>query len=181
VLKSPGKEKQEFCEPCRSTGQRILKSVDSVSCGVGPVGIVAILSMVAITVVDVVLRWFGSAILGTMEITELLLCLMAFFSFSWCYCEDKHIKIEVLTEHFSATARCVTNLLGALVGLVFFGAVMWGSFGFAFDAYARKEISPLLKIPLFPMKFVIMLASCLFFLQLLSSVIERTMRLVKGE
>lgn len=181
MLKSTGKEMQEFCEPCRSAGERILKIIDSVSCVSGLIGIVSILAMIALTVVDLVFRWAGSAVLGTSEITELLLGLMAFFTFSWCYCRDKHIKIEILTSHFPVRARCATNLLGTLVGLVFFGAVMLGSFGFVFDAYTRKEVSPLLGIPLFPMKFTIMLASCIFFLQLLSSAIERTIRLGKGE
>ena len=178
---NPDKEKKEAHEACHSTVQRFLKSVDNVSCKIGFIGIIAILVMMTITVVDVILRWFGLAIIGTMEVTELLLGVMAFFSFSWCYCEDKHLKIEVLAEQFPERARCVTSLLGALVGLIFFGAVMWGSFGLALDAYTRKEISPLLKIPLFPVKIIIMIASCIFFLQLLSSVLDRITRVAKGD
>lgn len=181
MLKSNSKEKQESCEACRSTGQRILKSIDSVSFGMYSVGVVAIVAMLVTTMVDVVLRWSASSTIGVMEITKFMLGLMVFFSFAWINCIDKHLKIEALTDHFPATARRVTDLLGAIVGFVFFGGLMLGSFGFAYDAYIMEEVTPILHIPLFPMKFIIMIASCLIFLQLLSSVIKRVIRLVKGK
>jgi len=164
---------------CCSPKQRnILVSSEVISCKIGYIGMMSILAMMSVTVIDVFLRWFGYAILGCMEITELLLGIMAFYSFSWCYCEDKHLKIEVVTEKFSDKTRCITNLLGSLVGLIFFGSIAWGAYGFAIDSYMRKEVTPLLNIPLFPIKAAIGIASVLFVFQLITISIDRVAKII---
>ena len=69
---------------------------------VGFFSLVAIVIMMMLTTADVILRYiFDSPILGSMEMTELLMVSIAGLSLAWCTLKSGHIRVDIITNMFS--------------------------------------------------------------------------------
>lgn len=144
------------------------------------VSMVTVMAMMVLTVLDVILRKLGGAVMGAVEISELMLVVVAFFSFPYCLVLGRHIEIDVLTGRLSSRGKSASMAFGVLIGLVFFGAMMLGSVKFTIDAVEVAEISPILKIPLFPVKLLLMIGCFIFCLQLIASLVHHLRQMVEG-
>jgi TRAP-type C4-dicarboxylate transport system permease small subunit len=73
----------------------------------------------AVTVVDIVLRAFGSAIFGAVDIVQLLIMATAFSAIPYAFFRDGHVSVDILTQSFPPTVqklmRAVTALASAVV------------------------------------------------------------------
>lgn len=151
----------------RSFLQRVQNINERISTIAAIVAAVMILVIMLLTVVDVSLRKFGSGIEGYIELNGLMMVVIAFFSFGYCWYRDGHIRIDLFLDRISHRAQLAIRAFGALSGLVFFGAMVWKGIGFAFDAYRKSEVSSDLLIPLFPVKFLLVIGASIFCFQLL--------------
>lgn len=133
-----------------------------------------------LTVVDVTLRKFSSGLPGNVELVSLMLVVAAFFAISHCWGNGGHICVDLLFERFSRRLQFAFSALGVLAGLIFFGAIMYGGIGFAIKAYKNSEVSTNLLIPLFLVKFLLLIGVSLFFMQLLISFVNFLCRTLKG-
>jgi len=69
---------------------------------VGFFSLVAIVIMMMLTTADVILRYiFDRPILGSMEMTELLMVSIAGLSLAWCTLKSGHIRVDIITNMFS--------------------------------------------------------------------------------
>jgi len=69
---------------------------------VGFVALIAIVIMMLLTTVDVFLRYlFDSPLLGSFEMTELLMVSIAGLSLAWCTLKSGHIRVDIITNMFS--------------------------------------------------------------------------------
>lgn len=83
-------------------------------------------TMMALTVVDVVMRyWFNSSIPGAFEITELLLVILIFAGFPLVSKGDGHVSVDVLDVIFSDGVKRVLVLAKHVVGTVVLGTMSW--------------------------------------------------------
>lgn len=130
-----------------------------------------IILMMFLTLADVTLRKFGSGIPGAFELNGLMLVVITFFALAHCWNQDGHIRVDMFLHRFPLRVRSTANGCTALVGLLFFGAVMLGGAKFAVKALEKHEISVTLKLPLFPVKLLLVIGCALFCFQLLLSFI----------
>jgi TRAP-type C4-dicarboxylate transport system permease small subunit len=136
--------------------------------------------MMLLTVADVTLRKFSSGLPGNVELVSLMLVVAAFFAISHCWGNNGHIRVDLLFDRFSHRIQLACSALGVLAGLIFFGAIVWGGIGFAIKAYKNSEVSTNLLIPLYLVKFFLLIGVFVFFLQLLISLIDFLCRTLKG-
>jgi TRAP-type C4-dicarboxylate transport system permease small subunit len=90
------------------SGGRMLKKLTPAKISMGVIEIVGFFSLVAIvimmmlTTADAILRYiFDRPILGSMEMTELLMVSIAGLSLAWCTLKSGHIRVDIITNMFS--------------------------------------------------------------------------------
>lgn len=79
---------------------------------------------------------------GLTELQWHIFSLLIMLSAAWTFCEDGHVRVDVLSGHFSGRSKLIIDILGDLFLLLpFFGCLAWFSFKFAMTAYSFGEQS----------------------------------------
>lgn len=87
---------------------------------VGFFSLVTIVIMMMLTTTDVVLRYlFDRPILGSMEMTELLMVSVAGLSLAWCTLKSGHIRVDIITNMFSKKTNKMIDIINyILTGII---------------------------------------------------------------
>jgi len=171
----------------QSSGQKIQFATAYLSKLSSRLSTALIILLMLLTLTDVALRKFGSGIPGAVELNGLILIVITFFALAHCWNQDGHIRVDMFLQRFPNRVKSTANGCTALVGLLFFGAVMLGGAKFAIKALEKHDISITLKLPLFPVKLLLVVGCALFCFQLLLSFIGcmsqclKKTRAMKGE
>jgi len=123
------------------------------ACGI--IGVIILLAMMMMTVFDVILRYFFSRpIIGSMEISVVLMVCVVFLGIGWCALKDGHISVDIITGKLSKRSRALLNGFDNIVTLVLALVIAWRSFIEALSAKEMEVTSPILGIPRYPFVFV---------------------------
>ena len=123
------------------------------ACGI--IGIIILLAMMMMTVADVILRYFFSRpIIGSMEISVVLMVCVVFLCMGWCALNDGHISVDIITGKLSKRGRLLLNGFDNIVTLLMALLIAWRSFMEALSARDMEVTSPILGIPRYPFIFV---------------------------
>ena len=124
-----------------------------------------LLALMFLTVADVVGRSaFGRSVLGTVDISTLLLVTIAFLGLASAEIDGKHVSVTLVEERFGPRMRRI--LSGArVVLLAILGAlIVWGMGEVLLSAYERGETTnDILRLATWPAKLVLFLSFLLFF------------------
>ncbi|UCG68082.1 MAG: TRAP transporter small permease [Thermoplasmata archaeon] len=83
---------------------------------VGFVALIAIVIMMMLTTTDVILRYlFDSPILGSMEMTELLMVSVAGLSLAWCTLKSGHIRVDIIINMFSKKTNRTIDMVNYIL------------------------------------------------------------------
>lgn len=87
---------------------------------VGFVSLMTIVVMMMLTTADVILRYlFDRPILGSMEMTELLMVSVAGLSLAWCTLKSGHIRVDIITNMFSKKTNKTMDVINyILTGII---------------------------------------------------------------
>jgi len=131
----------------------------------GIAGVLILLAMMMITVADVIMRYFfHRPIIGSMEISVLLMVCVVFLGIGWCALNDGHISVDIITNKLSKRGRALLNSFDNIVTLVLALIITWRSFMEAVHVKNMEVSSPLLAIPRYPFVFVTSFGFLLLFL-----------------
>ncbi|MFC1846344.1 TRAP transporter small permease [Chloroflexota bacterium] len=158
--------------------------VNIVSRSLGILGMVVLVAMMLLTGVDVFLRYvFNSPILGSAEITELMMAALAFVTIVWCTAGKAHIKVDLLSSRIPETGKAISDIVFYLLYLVLVSFMAWRSF---LEALAVRPTSTssgagssLLAIPHYPFYMLIAFACLLMALMLLIYMAQDIAKVVK--
>jgi tripartite ATP-independent transporter DctM subunit len=90
------------------------------------IGVAVLFLMVAVTFVDVILRYlFNRPIMGVVEITEVMMIVAVFLSVAYTQYQKGHVSVDLVISRLSAKARLVMNSINSLIALGLFGIVTW--------------------------------------------------------
>lgn len=132
---------------------RLERTVVSWAEKVNWVSCAAIVLMMALTTLDVVLRFFRHPIPGTYEIVGLLGAIAVSFSLAYTSIERGHIAVEVLVRHFSRKSQTLITAVNALIATVLFGIIAWQCARYAIELMQKGEVSLTVQIPVYPFAF----------------------------
>ena len=132
--------------------EKIIRLIIEVS---GVVGVIILVGMMAVTVADVIGRYFfRRPIIGSMEISIHFMVCVVFLGMGWCALNDGHIRVDIITDKLSKRGEALLdgfdNLATLIVGLI----IAWRSY---IEVLTVKEMdvnSPILGIPRYPFVFV---------------------------
>jgi TRAP-type transport system small permease protein len=130
--------------------------------------------MMAVTLVDVVLRNLGHPIVGVLEIISFCGAVVVGFALPYATWMKAHVYVDTLIEKLSpknrrrmeVTTRCLAILLFVFIGVNF---LLYG-----LDLRRTHEVSPSFRIPYYPIPFGLSLSCLLQCLTLLADMFKMT-------
>lgn len=145
------------------------------------VGIGALIAMMLLTVADVFLRYFfARPIMGSVEITESLMVIVAFFTVAWCAVKGGHIKVDLVVSHLPSRTQSILDSITCLISLIIAMLIAWRSYLGAGYMYEIKRASDYLEMPSYPFYYVMAIGCTVLCLALLVQLIHFITKAVKG-
>ncbi|MGN1038948.1 MAG: TRAP transporter small permease, partial [Mailhella sp.] len=133
------------------------------------------------TVLDVCSRWlFQQSLMGAMEIVEFCMVILVFSSLGYLQDRRSHIRVTLITEHFSVPVRNMLEIVSTLCPFLLMGLVSWCSFQNAMGRAATEEVSSMLGIPLYPFILFAALGCLVFALALCANFLKTAAEMVKA-
>ena len=129
---------------------RIEKALQALSTKVNRISMAAVFAMMAITVLDVVLRYLRLSIPGAYDIVGLLGAVVISFPLAYTSVEKGHIAVEFLVQKLPERPKSVIDAITGLAGTAFFGLITWRSALYALDFLRSGEVSMTIKMPVYP-------------------------------
>jgi TRAP-type C4-dicarboxylate transport system permease small subunit len=118
--------------------------------------------IMALTLVDVIMRHFGHPIVGSFEIISFLGAIVVGLAVPYTSLLKGHICVDFLIDRFPKNRRAVLYVTTRILGMFLFFVL--GSFFFvmAWDLYMKGEVSSTVRLPFYPIAIALGLS---FFLQ----------------
>ncbi|PPK86426.1 TRAP-type mannitol/chloroaromatic compound transport system permease small subunit [Neolewinella xylanilytica] len=125
--------------------------------------------LIVIVVVDVLLRWFFSLTAAwVIELEWHLFSLIFLLGIPYALQQDRHVRVDLFYEDFTARDKGMVNLVGAALFLIPWAIVLlYTSANYAYESWSSGEGSPNPNgLPyFFPIKSVVPFAAALLILQ----------------
>ncbi|MEU3305912.1 TRAP transporter small permease [Nocardiopsis sp. NPDC006832] len=124
-----------------------------------------LLALMFLTVADVVGRGvFGQSVLGTVDISTLLLVTIAFLGLASAEIDGKHVSVTLVEARLGFRTRMVLSGIRLVLMLVLGVLIVWGMGEVLISAYERGETTnDILRLATWPAKLVLFLSFLLFF------------------
>ena len=119
------------------------RAIDALNEEIGKLTYWLILAAVLISTGNALVRYtFNSSSNAWLEIQWYLFSFVFLFCAGYTLLHNQHVRIDVVTSHFSARTRAWIDILGTLLFLLPMAiAIMWLSWPIFIDAFTTKEIS----------------------------------------
>lgn len=131
-----------------------------------------LVSLMVLTVGDVLLRGFKSAVVGTYELVGFLGAVAIGFSFPRTAFERHHVSVDIVTGRLPRTGRTMINILTRCAGMVLFFLLGWNLIGVGMDYYRTGEVSATLQVPFYPVAYAVGVCCFLQCLVLVSDIVK---------
>jgi TRAP-type C4-dicarboxylate transport system permease small subunit len=78
----------------------------------GYIASVTVFALMCLTVADILMRKFlNQSILGTVELTELMMVVIVFFTLGYSEMKDAHIKVDIFTSKLKPPTRILLDVI----------------------------------------------------------------------
>lgn len=135
-----------------------------------------LLAMLAIQVANIIGRkGFQFPILGTVEMTRMLLAVVVFLGLAYSEDLGDHITIDLIYVRLGPRMRTAFDVIANLVTIAIVGLISWQLFNFALFTRASGEDTGILDMPIWPFVFVAAFGSALYMLATCSKLVLRAL------
>lgn len=146
---------------------------------VSVIGQVVLMAMVALTIVDVVLRRiFNRPLSAGLEISQIMLVVVVFTSIAYCGMRKSHVSIDAIASRLPTMVQKVLQCIIDLFGVLLFIAMGWGGIVLALDKFETHSVTGILPIPIYPFVFTVSFGSLLLAVVLIVQFINSVLRMV---
>lgn len=154
--------------------------VDLLAKVINPISYLALFLMMLLTVADVFMRKvFNNSILGTVEVTELMMVVLIFFSLAHTEIADGHVKVDLVLSRFTPKVQSIFDIFTQLVCFGLFCLLTWSSFKYAASMRASGEVTQDLLIPIYPFVYIVALGSAFLSLALLLKFLKALVKVIE--
>lgn len=141
--------------------------IDRINRSAGRYVSLLILPLLAITVIEVVARYFfNRPTIWAWDINVQLLCALAVLGAGFTYVERGHVVVDLVAVHFSARARALIDLITMLLFFFCIGSLVWKGAKLGLHSVATREVyTSIWNPPIYYIKMAIPLGALLLLLQ----------------
>jgi len=144
------------------------------------IGGAVIFLLMLLTFANVCLRYFSLPIAGSLDISELMLAVIIFFTLSYTVHRKRHIAIEVVMHLFPQRAQAVVDCFNYIVSVGVSSLIAWQLAVQAKYIWTSGSLAGVLPIPIFPFYYVgaagFVLIALSFFVQFLEAMHQAVKR-----
>ena len=113
-------------------------------------------------------QFFGQPVHGALEITESTMVVIVFGALTYAQIRRNHIRVELFYTHVGPRAQGAMDAFSDLMAILFFGLLLWqASFEAMFSLQIDESTFGLIRIPLWPARFVLAAGTGLLIIQLI--------------
>lgn len=116
--------------------ERLYRATAALARWGGALSLALVVSAGLLTVADILLRQAtGKGILGTTDITQLLIFAAAFAAIPYGFFADSHVSVDLLTDHLAPRAIAAIKAASAFLGVALLAGIgVYGAFQAAIEA-----------------------------------------------
>ena len=107
-----------------------------------------------ITVANIVWRMSGRVIIGTYDISELLMVVFAGFALAYAALAKAHVSVKVVVEFFSKRSQVFLEGITSFLGFIFWALVVWSSVELTIEKAQLGERTDALSISYIPFRWI---------------------------
>jgi TRAP-type transport system small permease protein len=141
------------------------------------VACIALLATMVITVSNIIYRMSGYVIIGTYDLTELLIVVFVGFSIAYTVLTKGHVSVRVIVELFSKRSQNFFKGFTLILGFLFWALTVWSSTELAIEKAALGEKTDILSISYIPFRWFFIFGLFLVSINLLLDFVK----LVRGD
>jgi TRAP-type transport system small permease protein len=104
---------------------------------------------------------FFKPVIGSQEITELMMVILVAFALAYCALHKGHIRVDILLQYTSTKATLWFNLFAYAISSIFYAFIVWQGWLNAWDNISTHAVSSVLLIPQYPFNFLLVLGAAL--------------------
>ncbi len=125
---------------------------------------------------------FNSPVKGTPEIVSMSIVIICFLLAGYAVQSGSMIYTDVLVSIFGARGRAFALLLSAVLGILFFGLIVWGSFEPTLYAWTSGEYEGegALRVPAWPARTIVLIGAALVIVSYVMHAVRAVGTLVTG-
>lgn len=143
-------------------------------------GAVFLMGMVVLTCVDVIGRFFGRPIFGSIELVIFMATLSVATALPYTHQVKAHIGVEILVRLFSEKVQTVMDLFTGFLSLGLFALVTWRMAVYAHTIQKSGEVSMSLEFPEYILIYCVSFCFLIFFFLIIRDIRVNFAKL-KGE
>lgn len=125
---------------------------------------------------------FNSPVKGTPEIVSMSIVIICFLLAGYAVQSGGMIYTGAIVDFFGVRGQAFAQLLSALLGIAFFGIIVWGSYEPTLHAIASGEYEGegALRVPVWPARVIVVLGSVLVMTSYLLLAANAIAKLISG-
>jgi TRAP-type C4-dicarboxylate transport system permease small subunit len=109
--------------------------------------------MLFFTLTDVVMRAFGKPIVGDFEIISFLGAVVVGFAIPYTTLLKGHVFVDFFIEKLPKNARDGMQIATRIIGIALFLWISWNFVDMSLDLIKSKEVTPVFRLPYYPISF----------------------------
>jgi len=129
-------------------------------------GATFLVGIMVLIVANIVYRLMGHVIVGSYELTELMIVVSVAFALGYAALRKTHVVVKIVVSRFPQRAQAILEAFMSLISLATWAVIAWAGFLILSERWLREE-SEMLYIPFLPFRFVFLfglILLCLIFL-----------------
>lgn len=140
---------------------------------------IALAMMMLVVVANILSRSVWQSFTGTYEIAGYLGAIVIGFALANCAAKDRFIAITIVFERFPNRIQDIINIIVSIMGLGLFIIASVYSAKMATDIYQAGELSPTMRIPFYPLIYVLAFCFLVLGLVLLMNIVKLIVKVVR--
>jgi TRAP-type C4-dicarboxylate transport system permease small subunit len=141
------------------------------------VGAACLVGMMFLTCADVVGRFFGYPIFGSVEIVGFMATLAVVMALPYTHQVNGHIGVELVVRLLSEKTQTIMAICTGILSLILFAIVTWRMVLYAHTMQKSGEVSMNLELPEHTIIYVTALCLLVFTLNILQTIISNIRKL----
>lgn len=128
--------------------------------------------MMVVTMLDIVMRNFGSPIVGIVEIISFSGSVVVGFAIPYTSWKKAHVYVDFVIVKMNPGHRMVMESITRCMGIALFAFIGYNFIVYGFDLIRTKEVSPSFRLPYYPIPFGLSLSCFLECLTLIADLVK---------
>lgn len=112
------------------------------------VGMACLFGAGLVTVVDIIMRFFGSAVFGAVDLVQLLIMATAFTAIPYAFFRDGHVSVDIITQAFPPLVQLVMRAVTALASAALMGLILYYGWNAAKMQMMFGDVSQNIRLPM---------------------------------